>query len=256
MSAPIRHAIAAASRVTADTGRAGWRRQPARPVPELLADLPAPDPPTELAPVAAVLFATDHGGASADAAAGAVRALLSRDGEANRRLADLGAWLCVVDIGLQHELPAGPGLLHRNLKRRGRLDRHRLMVEAAVEAGLELARDLAGEGYRCLLAGQVGNEPHSKWLRAAIESGADAPAMLAMLASADALAVAGTAGLVLGAAATRTPVVIAGDPTGAMAAAAFAPAAAATCVAATPDLLTAADVLASLPVAAVVSRVS
>nr|MDQ4006855.1 nicotinate-nucleotide--dimethylbenzimidazole phosphoribosyltransferase [Actinomycetota bacterium] len=168
----------------------------------------------------------------------------------------VGADVLVVDVGVAADLAPSPGLLDRNV-RRGTRDlaaEPALTVEEAqraVEAGIAVARDLVADGRRCLLAGDMGiaNTTPSAALVAAFTgapvaevtgrgTGVDDPTWqrkvdvvsralrqrpadprdpLATLASVGGLEHAATAGLVLGAAAARVPVVLDGVVSGAAA---------------------------------------
>jgi nicotinate-nucleotide--dimethylbenzimidazole phosphoribosyltransferase len=73
----------------------------------------------------------------------------------------VGAEVCVVDVGVAADLSAAPGLLPRKV-RRGTGDMTagpamtRQEAQQAVEAGIETARDLVTAGNRCLVTGDMG----------------------------------------------------------------------------------------------------
>jgi nicotinate-nucleotide--dimethylbenzimidazole phosphoribosyltransferase len=79
----------------------------------------------------------------------------------NALAAQAGAEVIVVDVGVDAELDAVPGLLPRKV-RRGTRDMTvepamtRDEARRAVEVGIELARDLVAAGNRCLLTGDMG----------------------------------------------------------------------------------------------------
>lgn len=175
-----------------------------------------------------------------------------------------GAEVVVVDVGVDADLQAVPGLLPRKI-RRGTRDitvepaMTRDEARAALEVGIELARDLVSAGNRCLLTGDMGiaNTTASAALISVFTGAApaeitgrgtgidddtlrhkvsvieralalhrpDAADPLGTLAAVGGLEHAALVGFILGAAALRTPVVLDGVIAGAAAlvAAAFAP---------------------------------
>jgi nicotinate-nucleotide--dimethylbenzimidazole phosphoribosyltransferase len=183
-----------------------------------------------------------------------------------------GADVIVVDVGVAVPPPAGPALLDANV-RRGTRDMTvepaltREEARAAVEVGIQVAGQLVAAGVKCLLTGDMGianTTPAAALIAvftgtpadrvtgrgtgiaddmlahkvavvsAALERHAPDPAdPLGVLAAVGGLEHAALAGLVLGAAAHRVPVIIDGviAAAGALAAAAFAPAAVAAMVA-------------------------
>ncbi|PSL00837.1 cob(II)yrinic acid a,c-diamide reductase [Murinocardiopsis flavida] len=234
-------------------------------------------------PAAVAVFSGDHGvhaqGASAwpqDTTQRLVRNLLSGGAVANAFADQVGAEVTVVDVGLVGDLPDTPGLLPRKIAR-GTADGSAgaamsgVQVGYAVEAGIEVARDLVAAGNRCLVTGDIGiaNTIGSAALVAAFtgsdpaevtegEPGADRAARehavglvrrsldangiasgtaagdpLRALAALGGLEHAALAGFVLGAAALRVPVVLddAGAGAAALVAAALAPDAVHACVA-------------------------
>jgi len=182
----------------------------------------------------------------------------------NALAAQVGAEVAVVDVGVAAELEAVPGLLPRKV-RHGTRDMTvepamtREEAQQAIEVGIEIARDLVAAGNRCLLTGDMGiaNTTASAALIAAF-TGASAEKVtgrgtgvddetlarkvdvveralarhqpdpadpLGVLAAVGGLEHAAIAGFLLGAAATRTPVVLDGVIAGsaALVAQAFAP---------------------------------
>jgi nicotinate-nucleotide--dimethylbenzimidazole phosphoribosyltransferase len=125
---------------------------------------PAPLPE----PAAIAVFAADHGvhvqGVTPwpqEVTAQMVANFLAGGAVINALAAQSGADVVVVDIGVNAELDAVPGLLDRKV-RRGTRD---LAVEsamtraealAALEAGIEVAQQLVAAGHRCLLTGDMG----------------------------------------------------------------------------------------------------
>lgn len=73
----------------------------------------------------------------------------------------VGAEVCVVDVGVATELPATPGLLPRKI-RAGTSDMTtgpamtREEAKQAIEVGIETARDLVAAGNKALLTGEMG----------------------------------------------------------------------------------------------------
>jgi nicotinate-nucleotide--dimethylbenzimidazole phosphoribosyltransferase len=125
---------------------------------------PAPLPE----PAAVAVFAGDHGvhaqGVTPwpqEVTAQMVANFLASTAVVNVIAAQVGAEVCVVDVGVAADLPAGQGLLSRKV-RRGTADMTETaamtLAEArqAVEAGIETARDLVTAGNRCLLTGDMG----------------------------------------------------------------------------------------------------
>jgi nicotinate-nucleotide--dimethylbenzimidazole phosphoribosyltransferase len=190
----------------------------------------------------------------------------------NALAAQSGAEVVVVDIGVAADVPAVPGLLPRKI-RRGTADLStgpamtRAEAIAAIETGIEVARDLVAAGNRCLLTGDMGiaNTTASAAL-IAVFTGAgvdevtgrgtgidddmlahkvdvieralalhtpDTADPIGVLAATGGLEHAALAGFILGAAALRTPVVLDGviAAAAALAAAALAPDAVAAMIA-------------------------
>ncbi|GJF01799.1 nicotinate-nucleotide--dimethylbenzimidazole phosphoribosyltransferase [Pseudonocardia sp. D17] len=236
-------------------------------------------PPPLPEPAVVAVFAADHGvhaqGVSPwpqEVTAQMVGNFLAGGAVVNAFARQLGAEVCVVDVGVAADLDPVPGLVPRKVAA-GSADMTagpaltREQARAAVEAGIETARDLVAAGNRCLLTGDMGiaNTTAAAALictftgadpavatgrgtgvdddtlarktgvvRAALERHRPDPAdPLGVLAAFGGLEHAGLAGLVLGAAALRVPVLLDGVSGGAAAlvAAAFAPAAVDYCLA-------------------------
>jgi nicotinate-nucleotide--dimethylbenzimidazole phosphoribosyltransferase len=236
-----------------------------------LAGLAGRCPPPLPEPAAVAVFAADHGvhaqGVTPwpqEVTRQMVANFLAGGAVINAVAKQAGAEVVVVDVGVNGELDAVPGLLPRKV-RRGTRD---MTVEpamtrdeavAALEVGIELARDLVAAGNRCLLTGDMGiaNTTASAALIAVFTGASpaevtgrgtgiddamlahkvtvieaalrrhapDATDPLGVLAAVGGLEHAALAGFLLGAAALRTPVVLDGVIAGAAAlvAAALAP---------------------------------
>lgn len=213
-------------------------------------------PPPLPEPAAVAVFAGDHGVHAQnvtpwpqEVTAQMVANFLASTAVVNAIAAQVGAEVCVIDVGVAADLPAAPGLLPRKV-RRGTSDmtggQAMTMEEArqAVETGIETARDLVTAGNRCLLTGDMGiaNTTASAAL-IAVFTGADPVEVtgrgtgvddetwahkvdvvrralarhrpdpgdpLAVLAAVGGLEHAALAGYLLGAAALRVPVVLDG----------------------------------------------
>ncbi|SDR33362.1 nicotinate-nucleotide--dimethylbenzimidazole phosphoribosyltransferase [Thermostaphylospora chromogena] len=125
---------------------------------------PAPIPE----PAALAIFAADHGvharGVSPwpqEVTAQMVANFLAGGAVANAFAAQAGVPVTVVDVGVASDLPAAPGLVSRKVARgTADLSRGPAMTReqavAALEAGIEVARDLIGNGARCLITGDMG----------------------------------------------------------------------------------------------------
>ena len=133
-----------------------------------LAGLAGQCPPPMPEPAAVAVFAGDHGvhaqGVTPwpqEVTQQMVGNFLAGGAVINALAAQAGAEVVVVDIGVDGDLDAVPRLLPRKV-RRGTRD---MTVEAAmtreeavaaIEVGIELARDLVSAGNRCLLTGDMG----------------------------------------------------------------------------------------------------
>ena len=125
-------------------------------------------PPPLPEPAVVAVFAADHGvhaqGVTPwpqEVTAQMVANFLASGAVVNAIAAQAGAEVCVVDVGVAADLPAGPGLLPRKI-RPGTADMttgpamSRAEAEQAVNVGIETARDLVAAGNRCLLTGDMG----------------------------------------------------------------------------------------------------
>lgn len=236
-------------------------------------------PPPVPEPAAVAIFAGDHGvhaqGVTAwpqEVTAQMVANFLGGGAVCNAFAAQVGAEVCVVDVGVAAELPATPGLLPRKV-RPGTADfttgpaLTREEVLAAIEVGIETARDLVAAGNKGLLTGEMGianttasaalicvytgmdpaevtgrgtginDEMHARKVdvvRRALELHRPDPAdPIGVLAAVGGLEHAAMAGFLLGGASLRTPVILDGVSAGAAAlvARAIAPEALAACIA-------------------------
>lgn len=133
-----------------------------------LAGMAGECPPPLPEPAAVAVFAADHGvhaqGVTPwpqEVTAQMVANFLASTAVVNVIAAQVGAEVCVVDVGVAAELPAAPGLLPRKV-RRGTADMTAepamTLQEArqAVETGIETARDLVTAGNQCLITGDMG----------------------------------------------------------------------------------------------------
>ncbi|WP_327270082.1 nicotinate-nucleotide--dimethylbenzimidazole phosphoribosyltransferase [Streptomyces sp. NBC_01218] len=236
-------------------------------------------PPPIPEPAAVAIFAGDHGvhaqGVTAwpqEVTGQMVANFLAGGAVCNAFASQVGAEVCVVDVGVAQELPATPGLLPRKV-RPGTADfttgpaMSREDVLAAIEVGIETARDLVAAGNKGLLIGEMGianttasaalicvytgadpsevtgrgtginDEMHARKIdvvRRALELHQPDPAdPIGVLAAVGGLEHAAMAGYLLGGASLRTPVILDGVSAGAAAlvARAIAPEALAACIA-------------------------
>ncbi|WP_326735157.1 nicotinate-nucleotide--dimethylbenzimidazole phosphoribosyltransferase [Streptomyces sp. NBC_01022] len=236
-------------------------------------------PPPIPEPAAVAIFAGDHGvhaqGVTAwpqEVTGQMVANFLGGGAVCNAFAAQVGAEVCVVDVGVAMELPAQPGLLPRKV-RAGTADfttgpaLTREEVVAAIEVGIETARDLVAAGNKGLLTGEMGianttasaalicvytgmdpaevtgrgtginDEMHARKIdvvRRALDLHQPDPAdPIGVLAAVGGLEHAAMAGFLLGGASLRTPVILDGVSAGAAAlvARAIAPEALAACIA-------------------------
>ncbi|MFC9942691.1 nicotinate-nucleotide--dimethylbenzimidazole phosphoribosyltransferase [Streptomyces pratensis] len=236
-------------------------------------------PPPVPEPAAVAIFAGDHGvhaqGVTAwpqEVTGQMVANFLGGGAVCNAFAAQVGAEVCVVDVGVAAELPATPGLLPRKV-RPGTADfttgpaLTREEVLAAIEVGIETARDLVAAGNKGLLTGEMGianttasaalicvytdldpaevtgrgtginDEMHARKVdvvRRALDLHQPDPAdPIGVLAAVGGLEHAAMAGFLLGGASLRTPVILDGVSAGAAAlvARAIAPEALAACIA-------------------------
>ncbi|MDQ0989862.1 nicotinate-nucleotide--dimethylbenzimidazole phosphoribosyltransferase [Streptomyces sp. V3I7] len=125
-------------------------------------------PPPIPEPAAVAIFAGDHGvhaqGVTPwpqEVTAQMVANFLGGGAVCNAFAAQVGAEVCIVDVGVAAELPATPGLLPRKV-RGGTSDMTtgpamtREEAKQAIEVGIETARDLVAAGNKALLTGEMG----------------------------------------------------------------------------------------------------
>ncbi|WP_189187963.1 nicotinate-nucleotide--dimethylbenzimidazole phosphoribosyltransferase [Streptomyces albiflavescens] len=236
-------------------------------------------PPPIPEPAAVAIFAGDHGvhaqGVTPwpqEVTAQMVANFLGGGAVCNAFANQVGAEVCVIDVGVASDLPATPGLLPRKV-RAGTSDMTtgpamtREEVTAAIEVGIETARDLVAAGNKALLTGEMGianttasaalisvftdTDPSevtgrgtgindetlarkTEVVRRAIELHQPDPAdPIGVLAAIGGLEHAAMVGLLLGGASLRTPVILDGVSAGAAAlvARAIAPEVLAACIA-------------------------
>ncbi|MCF3137401.1 nicotinate-nucleotide--dimethylbenzimidazole phosphoribosyltransferase, partial [Streptomyces olivochromogenes] len=133
-----------------------------------LAGLSRQCPPPIPEPAAVAIFAGDHGvhaqGVTPwpqEVTAQMVANFLGGGAVCNAFANQVGAEVCVVDVGVAADLPATPGLLPRKI-RAGTSDMTtgpamtREEAKAAIEVGIETARDLVAAGNKALLTGEMG----------------------------------------------------------------------------------------------------
>ncbi|WP_329189086.1 nicotinate-nucleotide--dimethylbenzimidazole phosphoribosyltransferase [Streptomyces sp. NBC_01428] len=236
-------------------------------------------PPPIPEPAAVAIFAGDHGvhaqGVTPwpqEVTGQMVANFLGGGAVCNAFANQVGAEVCVIDVGVASDLPATPGLLPRKV-RAGTADMTtgpamtREEVVAALEVGIETARDLVAAGNKALLTGEMGiaNTTASAAL-IAVYTGADPSEVtgrgtgindetlarktevvrravelhqpdpadpIGVLAAVGGLEHAAMVGLLLGGASLRTPVILDGVSAGAAAlvARAIAPEVLAACIA-------------------------
>ncbi|MFJ5140168.1 nicotinate-nucleotide--dimethylbenzimidazole phosphoribosyltransferase [Streptomyces sp. NPDC088707] len=236
-------------------------------------------PPPIPEPAAVAIFAGDHGvhaqGVTPwpqEVTGQMVANFLGGGAVCNAFANQVGAEVCVIDVGVASELPATPGLLPRKV-RPGTADftagpaMTRDEVLAAIEVGIETARDLVAAGNKALLTGEMGianttasaalisvytgvdptevtgrgtginDETHARKVdvvRRSLDLHKPDPAdPIGVLSAVGGLEHAALVGLILGAASLRTPVILDGVSTGAAAlvARAIAPESLAACIA-------------------------
>jgi nicotinate-nucleotide--dimethylbenzimidazole phosphoribosyltransferase len=236
-------------------------------------------PPPIPEPAAVAIFAGDHGvhaqGVTSwpqEVTAQMVANFLGGGAVCNAFANQVGAEVCVVDVGVASELPSTPGLLPRKV-RAGTADftagpaMSREEALRAIDVGIETARDLVAAGNKALLTGEMGiantttsaaliavytgvdpaevtgrgtginDEMHSRKVevvRRALDLHRPDPAdPIGVLSAIGGLEHAAMVGLLLGAAALRTPVILDGVSAGAAAlvARAIAPEVLAACIA-------------------------
>ncbi|MCH6159230.1 nicotinate-nucleotide--dimethylbenzimidazole phosphoribosyltransferase [Streptomyces sp. M600PL45_2] len=220
-------------------------------------------PPPLPEPAAVAIFAGDHGvhaqGVTPwpqEVTAQMVANFLGGGAVCNAFANQVGAEVCVIDVGIAGELPSTPGLLPRKV-RAGTADMTqgpamtREEALRALEVGIETARDLVAAGNKALLTGEMGianttasavlvaactdadpsevtgrgtginDETHARKVevvRRALEVHQPDPEdPLGMLAAVGGLEHAALVGLILGGASLRTPVILDGVSAGAAA---------------------------------------
>ncbi|MET9155036.1 nicotinate-nucleotide--dimethylbenzimidazole phosphoribosyltransferase [Streptomyces griseoflavus] len=125
-------------------------------------------PPPIPEPAAVAIFAGDHGvhaqGVTPwpqEVTAQMVANFLGGGAVCNAFATQVGAEVCIVDVGVSADLPATPGLLPRKI-RAGTSDMTtgpamtREEAKQAIEVGIETARDLVAAGNKALLTGEMG----------------------------------------------------------------------------------------------------
>ncbi|OEJ27793.1 5,6-dimethylbenzimidazole synthase [Streptomyces agglomeratus] len=236
-------------------------------------------PPPIPEPAAVAIFAGDHGvhaqGVTAwpqEVTSQMVANILGGGAVCNAFASQVGAEVCVVDVGVAGELPATPGLLPRKVRAgtadftTGQALTHEEVL-AAIEVGIETARDLVAAGNKALITGEMGianttvsaaliavytgqdpaeitgrgtginDEMHARKVdvvRRALELHHPDPAdPIGVLAAVGGLEHAALVGFLLGGASLRTPVILDGVSAGAAAlvARAIAPESLAACIA-------------------------
>ncbi|MFJ9339428.1 nicotinate-nucleotide--dimethylbenzimidazole phosphoribosyltransferase [Streptomyces sp. NPDC101733] len=244
-----------------------------------LAGLSRVCPPPIPEPAAVAIFAGDHGvhaqGVTPwpqEVTLQMVANFLGGGAVCNAFANQVGAEVCVIDVGVAGDLPATPGLLPRKV-RPGTADMStgpamtREEAIAAIEVGIETARDLVAAGNKALLTGEMGianttvsaalisvftgvdpaevtgrgtginDETHARKVevvRRALELHQPDPAdPIGVLAAIGGLEHAAIVGLLLGGASLRTPVILDGVSAGAAAlvARAIAPESLSACIA-------------------------
>ncbi|MFE2305215.1 nicotinate-nucleotide--dimethylbenzimidazole phosphoribosyltransferase [Streptomyces sp. NPDC059411] len=244
-----------------------------------LAGLSRVCPPPIPEPAAVAIFAGDHGvhaqGVTPwpqEVTLQMVANFLGGGAVCNAFANQVGAEVCVIDVGVAGDLPATPGLLPRKV-RPGTADLSvgpamtREEAVAAIEVGIETARDLVAAGNKALLTGEMGianttvsaalisvftgvdaaevtgrgtginDETHARKVevvRRALELHQPDPAdPIGVLAAIGGLEHAAIVGLLLGGASLRTPVILDGVSAGAAAlvARAIAPESLSACIA-------------------------
>ncbi|NNG89424.1 nicotinate-nucleotide--dimethylbenzimidazole phosphoribosyltransferase [Streptomyces cacaoi] len=220
-------------------------------------------PPPVPEPAAVAVFAGDHGvhaqGVTPwaqEVTAQMVANFLGGGAVCNAFATQVGAEVCVVDVGVAGELPSSPGLLPRKV-RPGTDDMtagpalSREDAVRAIEVGIETARDLVAAGNKALLTGEMGianttasaalvaactgvdpaevtgrgtginDETHARKVdvvRRALELHRPDPAdAIGLLSAFGGLEHAAMVGLILGGASLRTPVILDGVSAGAAA---------------------------------------
>jgi nicotinate-nucleotide--dimethylbenzimidazole phosphoribosyltransferase len=133
-----------------------------------LAGAAGASPPPVPSPAALAIFAADHGvhaqGVTPwprEVTTQMVGNFLAGGAVANAFAAQVGASVTVVDVGVAGDLPPAPGLLDRKIAYgTADLSREPAMrldqAVAALEVGIDVARELLDSGARCLISGDMG----------------------------------------------------------------------------------------------------
>ncbi|WP_169952876.1 nicotinate-nucleotide--dimethylbenzimidazole phosphoribosyltransferase [Microbispora sp. H11081] len=161
---PMAEARAHQDRLTKPSGSLGVLED----VAVRLAGIAGTCPPPLPSPVALAIFAADHGvhaqGVTPwpqEVTAQMVANFTAGGAVANAFAAQVGASVTVVDVGVAADLPPAPRLLARKVAY-GTADLSQgpamtpEQAEAALTAGIEVARDLVEAGARCLVTGDMG----------------------------------------------------------------------------------------------------
>jgi len=179
MAGLLDETVAAIGGLDEDAVRAARRRQESLTKPSgslgrledvsvQLAGIAGQCPPPLPLPAVVAVFAADHGvhaqGVSPwpqEVTAQMVANFLAGGAAVNAIAAQAGADVRVVDVGVATPLPASPGLLARKV-RAGTADMttgpamSAQEALSAIETGIEIARGLVANGYRCLITGDMG----------------------------------------------------------------------------------------------------
>jgi len=133
-----------------------------------LAGAAGADPPPVPEPAVVAVFAGDHGVAGSgvtswpsEVTGQMVANFLAGGAAINVVARQVGARVVVIDVGVASDLPAAPGLLLRKVRAgTGDISLEPAMTRseaaAALQVGLDVARELVAEGARCLLTGDMG----------------------------------------------------------------------------------------------------
>jgi nicotinate-nucleotide--dimethylbenzimidazole phosphoribosyltransferase len=135
--------------------------------------------------------------------------LMAGTSRLNAQVAEAGAELCVIDLGLKQDALPGPGWLSRRARDGSRPGDKitRAEVVRAIETGIEMARDFFAAGNACIVAGVCAAADRAALEEFPVDSADDA---LDMLTAAAAVDVAALTGCILGSAAQHMPVVLSG----------------------------------------------
>ena len=160
----VADAVAHQARLTKPPGALGVLED----VSVQLAGLAGIDPPPMPQPAAVAVFAGDHGvhaqGVTPwpqEVTAQMVGNFLAGGAVVNALASQAGVEVLIVDVGVSSDLPQVAGLLPRRIRAgtadmTGEAAMTREEAVAAIEVGIEVARDLVTAGNRCLLTGDMG----------------------------------------------------------------------------------------------------